>query len=191
MKFWKQCLCILLLYPVTLMTTACTQAQVDAVLSDADLILQTADSLGSAIGAVSPADAAALSLLTGVAIAGVNSIKATYDTYEANKTASNAQNVIAAAQAIQTNLPQELAALHIVSTAAVAKATVWVTLVVDTAAQIVSRISGLVGATRASIELPTPESLKARWTAEVCLGDAACGDLVKVHHKHLPRKVKL
>jgi len=173
------------------MTTACTQAQVDAVLSDTDLILQTADSLGSAIGAVSPADAAALSLLTGVAIAGVNAIKTTYDTYEANKTASNAQNVIAAAQAIQKNLPQELAALHIVSTNAVAKATAWVTMVVDTAAQIVSQVSGLVGGTRASVGLPTPESLKARWTADICSGDAACGNLVTVHHKHLHRKVKL
>lgn len=191
MKFWKQCLCILLIYPL-FMFTACTQAQVDTILSDADLILQTADSLGSAIGAVSPADAVALSLLTGVAITGVNAIKTAYDAYEANKTASNLENVVAAAKAIQTNLPQELAALHIVSTNAVTKATAWVTLVTDTAAAIVSQLTGLMtaSAARAGV-LPTPESLQARWTSDVCSGDVACGALIHVHHKHLPRKVKL
>jgi len=167
---------------------ACTQAQVDAVLSDADLVLQTANSLSTAIGAVSPGDAAALNLLTGVAITGINAVKTAYDTYEANKTASNLQNVVVAAQAIQTNLPAELAALHIVDTNAIAKATAWVNLVVSVAEAIVSAVGGVTAAHAANLAIPTPEFLQVRWLNEVCAGDTACGSLVKVHHKHLPRK---
>jgi hypothetical protein len=195
MKFWKQCLCILMLYPVV-MFTACTAAQVDMVLSDVDLVLQTANSLGAAIGAISPADAAALSLLTGVAITGVNAIKTAYDAYEASKTASNLQNVIVAAQTLQKNLPQELAVLHIQSQNAVTKATAWVNLVVSTAEAVVTTVSAVTGApttakTHGFIVSVTPESLQARWQQEVCSGDTACGTLVRIHHKKTARHLKL
>jgi hypothetical protein len=176
------------------MLTACNQAQVDLVLSDADLIWQTANSLSIAIGAVSPADAASISVLTSVAISGINVIKADYDTYEADKTASNLQNVQVAIQAVQTNLPQELAALHIVDVTAASKVTAWVSLVTSLLTTILSTIGAVatpegVGQEHVAGMIPTPESLKIRWLNEVCSGDAVCGNLVKVNHKHLRRKL--
>lgn len=174
---------------------ACTQAQVDMVLSDIDLILQTANSLSVAVGAISPAEAAALSLLTGVGIKGVEAIRKAYDDYEANKTASNLQNVLVAAQTIQTNLPQELASLHISNANAVSKASAWVNLVTDVAGFVVTTVSKVNagGSIRsmAMVSVPTPEKLQARWQSEVCAGDTGCGSLVKVHHKHGPRSLKL
>ena len=189
-RFSKQILATILIYPLLVMTLACS---VDTVLSDIDLVLQTAASLETAIGAVSPADAAALQLLTGVAISGVNAIKTAYDTYEKDKTASNLQNVVAAAQAVLANLPQELASLHITDPNAVAKATAWVSLVVDTVQAIATAVGGVsishgAKSTTYNSALITPETLQLRWQNEVCKGDVACGALVKIHHRHSPRK---
>jgi hypothetical protein len=178
---WQHAVIAVLCFTIVL--TACT---VDQVLSDIDLVLQTAANLEGAIGAVSPADGAALQLLTGLGIAGVNAIKTAYDNYEKNKTSSNLQNVVVAAQAIQSNLPQELAAAKIVDPMAVQKATAWVNLVTDTAVAIVNAVSPSTAniSARTIGGMPTPEGLQMRWQTQVCLGDTACGALVHVHHKH-------
>lgn len=199
---WQHSMIALLATALCLSTVACTPAQVDTVLSDIDLVLQTANSLEAAIGSVSPADAAALSLLTGLAIKGIGVIQTDYNAYEASKTASNLQNVVVAAQTLQANLPTELSALHIVSSNAVTKATNWVNLVVSAAAAVVTAVTEVTGTpgvataatartTHGFVVSVTPESLQARWTAEVCSGDTACGALVKVNHKHAPRHLKL
>ena len=162
---------------------ACT---VDEVLSSIDVALQTAASLSTAIGAVSPADGAAITLLTGLGIKGLQAIQAAYDQYEKNKTSSTLQNVVDAATAIQTNLPQELAALKISSPEAVTKATAWVNLMVACAQGVVTVVTAAAGsrrATAASYTL-TGEYIQSQWQSTVCGGDAACGALVKVHHKH-------
>ena len=187
---WQHGLIALLCVSMSVMT-ACS---VDAILTDIDVVLQTADNLETAIGAVSPADGAALQLLTGVAIAGITEVKKVYDQYEASKTPSNLQNVVVAAQAIQTNLPQELAAIHIADQNAVTKATAWVSLVTDAVAGIISTIQGTKAMATASthgivMAMPTPESLQARWQSGVCSGDVACGNLVKVHNKRAPFKL--
>lgn len=171
---------------LSLSLIACTQAQVDLVLSDIDLVLQTANSLSAAVGAISPAEAAALSLLTGLGTKGIEAVKKAYDDYEANKNASNLQNVLVAAQSIQSNLPQELAALHISNQNAVSKASAWVNLVTDVAGFVVTTVSSVQAGTsirRSVTALPTPERLQVRWQSEVCAGDTGCGNLVKVHHK--------
>jgi hypothetical protein len=189
MKFAKQCLAILLIYPLTLAMLACST---DEILSSIDVALQTAQGLEAAIGAVSPADAAALGLLTGLGIQGITAIKTAYDDYEKNKTASALQNVVAAAQAVQTNLPQELAALKIASTDAVQKATAWVNLMGDCAVGVITAVKGtssLKKGTRTLTYSLTPESIQAQWASNVCKGDAACTALVKVHHKHAPVKL--
>jgi hypothetical protein len=186
-KFSKQILATLLIYPLTLALMGCS---VDTVLSDIDLALQTAASLETAIGAVSPADSAALQLLTGIATAGLNAIQKDYDTYEASKSAGDLQKVEAAANALQVNLPQELAAAHITSTTAVTKATAWVNLVVLATNAVLNEVGAVSAVSAHTVTtIPTPEALQAKWQSEVCSGDTACGNLVKVHKKHAPRKL--
>lgn len=180
---WQHSIIVLILFSMITMT-ACT---VDEVLSSIDAALQTAQGLSAAVGAVSPVDAASLTLLTGIGITGIEAIQKAYDTYQKNKTASTLQSVVAAAQAVQTNLPQELAALHISSVNAVTKATAWVNLMTDCAQAIVTELtSASSGNRQATVYTLTPESIQSRWASQVCNGDVACGALVKVHHKHLP-----
>ncbi len=181
---WQSSVVALLCASMIVMT-ACT---VDEVLSSIDTALQTASALSAAVGAVSPADAALLNLLTGVGVSGIQAIQTAYDNYEKNKTASKLQDVVVAAQAIQSNLPQELSALHISDPNAVAKATAWVNLMTDCAQAIVSQVTAVSGKATATYAL-TPEYIQGRWQSQVCGGNSACGALVKVHHKHA--RVKL
>jgi len=179
-RIWQRSLICVLCFSLV----ACT---VDEILSSIDAALQTAQGLSAAVGAVNPADAAELQLLSGLGIAGIQAIQKAYDTYESNKTTNNAQNVVVAAQAIQTNLPQELAAMHITDPSAVQKATAWVNLMTDCASAIVTEIQAVSPAAGPKAVKPyalTPEYIQQRWLTDVCQGDTACGNLVKVHHKH-------
>lgn len=172
---------------------ACTT---DEVLSTIDAALQTASSLSAAVGAVSPVDGAAITLLTGLATKGIQAIQTAYDTYEKNKTTSNLQNVAIAAQAIQTNLPQELASVRISDATTVTKVTNWVNLVTVVAEDVVQEINAVQANNphgiqpHASVKMGgfTPEEIQFQWQTKVCQGDAACGALVHPHHKHA-RKV--
>jgi len=160
----------------------------DEVLSTIDVALQTAANLESIVGAVSPADAAALEALTGLASVGLSAIKKDYDTYEASKAQGDLQKLQAAIAALQSNLSQNLNAAHIVSPAAVQKTTAWVNLINSSLDAVISTIEATLHpsalAARNMAQLPTPESLQSRWATEVCLSDAACGAKVKVHKKH-------
>ena len=181
-RIWQRSLICVLCFSLV----ACT---VDEVLSSIDAGLEVAQGLSGAVGAVNPGDAASLTLLTGLGMDGIQAIQKAYDTYEKNKTTSNAQNVVIAAEAIQSNLPQELAALHISDPNAVAKANAWVNLLTDCAAAVVSEMQALspgltVKKSRATNFVLTPEYIQHRWLTDVCQGDTACGNLVKVHHKH-------
>ena len=186
---WQHSVVALLCFSM-MTTTACT---VDQVLSSIDVALQTAAQLSTAVGAVSPADAALITLMTGLATNGINAIQTAYDAYEKSKTASNLQNVLVAAQTLQTQLPSLLAASHISDPTTVQKVTAWVNLMVSCAEAIVSEVQALSPTTtvsptaapmaRASYTL-TAESIQARWQSDVCKGDGRCGALVKVHHKH-------
>jgi hypothetical protein len=167
-----------------LTTTACS---VDQVLSTIDVALQTAANLESIVGAVSPADAAALEALTGLATAGLNAIKSDYDTYEASKAQGDLAKLQAAIGALQKNLSLNLAAAKISSATAVEKTTNWVNLINSSLDAVVSTLQAALHpgalASRNMAQLPTPESLQARWQAEVCAGDAVCGARVKVRKK--------
>lgn len=171
-----------------LFTVGCT---VDQVLSDINLLLQTASNLATAVGAVSPADAAGIQIITGIASTGLTAIQQDYDTYRASGATSDLQKLKAAIFAVKVNLPQELAAAHVSNSGTTTKVTAWVNLVTTTLDGVLLMLPQLdsAGAPRAArvqiaVELPTADSLHARWQDEVCAGDAACGQLVK------PKKVK-
>jgi hypothetical protein len=185
----RKLLSLIVVLGMVLPNTACT---VDQALSDIDLVLQTSQVVCSAIGVVAPADSAACALISGVAISGLNIIKTDYDAWKASGATTDMQKLEAAITTLQANLPQELAAAHIVDPHAVSTVTAWVGLVTSSLNDVLSLLPQLnptppTPTTRAkavAAVMPTPESLAARWNNEVCKGDAACTKLVKVHHVH-------
>lgn len=167
----------------TMLLTGCG---FDQVIADIDVIIETANAIGAAVGAVSPADAALIQGLASTAHLGMNAIKAAYDTYKASGAVSDLQKLQAAIQSVQTNLPQELSAAHIVDPVAVKIVTAWVGLIVSTLNAILSALPQLTSASvsthkkmKLAATLPTKASIKARWSAEVCQHDAPCVALVK------------
>jgi len=175
-------------------TAACS---VDQVLTDINLLIQTAGSIGTAIGVVAPADAAIVAGLTAVASKGLSAIQADYDTYKQSQAQSDLAKLDAAIAAVQTNLPAELAAAHVYSPAAQAKCAAWVNLTVTTL-QAVSELlpelqtAGTVQAKAAVVARAAakpnlaPETIQARWSKEVCQGDAKCSKLVGSHSRLWP-----
>jgi hypothetical protein len=167
----------------TVFTFACT---VDQVLADINLCLQTAASLETALGVISPADSAALQVITGLATAGLNVIQKDYDTWKASGSTSDLQKLVAACQSLQTNLPQNLAAAHISDPTVVQKTTAWVNLVTTTVGAMaaawpqVNAASTKSRMAKAAASLPSPSALHDQWLKNVCLGDTSCGNLVKV-----------
>lgn len=180
----KRCFSLVLVGVLLISSTACST---DEVLSTIDVALQTAESLESVVGAVSPADAAALEALTGLATVGLNAIKKDYDTYEASKAQGDLEKLQAAIAALQSNLSLNLSAAHIVSPAAVQKTTAWVNLINSSLDAVVATLEATLHpsllASRNLAQLPTPQSLQARWAREVCQNDSACVAKVKVHRK--------
>src|SRR5579859_5784656 len=153
-------------------TVACT---VDQVLADIDLVIQMTASITTAVGAVSPAVAAMLSTIVGVATTGLAAVQTAYDTYKASGATTDLQKVQAAIAAVKTNLAQELAAMHITDPAAVQKVTAWVNLVTVTLNAVLGLLPQL-GVTAAEhkqlrIEVISPKALQARWASEVCGGN--------------------
>lgn len=194
--FWQYGTIALLCVSMLTMT-ACTT---DEVLSSIDAGLQVAEGLSAAVSAVNSGDADAIAAFSTIGINLVTAVQTTYDKYEANKTASNLQNVIAAAQAIQWNLPQELAALKISDPKTVQQVTAWVNMLTDFATAIINEVNGLTGNTAVAAAshakigtsaayLLTPEVIQARWQSTVCQGNAKCGALVKIHHIHAKHKL--
>jgi hypothetical protein len=185
---------IALVLCVCLVTAACS---VDQVLTDINLLIQTAGSIGTAIGVVAPADAAIVAGLTAVASKGLSAIQADYDTYKQSQAQSDLAKLDAAIAAVQTNLPAELAAAHVYSPAAQAKCAAWVNLTVTTL-QAVSELlpelqtAGTVQAKAAVVARAAakpnlaPETIQARWSKEVCQGDAKCSKLVGSHSRLWP-----
>lgn len=167
-----------LILSCTLFLSACNQ-----VLADIGVAIETANSIGAAVGAVSPADAAIIQGLSATALLGLNTIKTTYDAYKASGASTDLQKLQAAIAAVQANLPAELAASHITDPNAVRIVTAWVGLIVTTLNAILAALPqfALVSGPKVALlaPLPTPKSLKARWANEVCLNDAACTALVK------------
>jgi len=169
-------------------TVACT---VDEVLSDTDLLLQTAAVVCTALGPISPSDSAACSVVANVATVGLGEIQTLYDAWKASGAATDLQKLQAAITALKTNLPQELSAAHITDPRTVATVAAWVKLVTSTLTAILNLLPQLSTAANSRqrdmalmTSLPKPESLKGRWQTEVCLGNVDCGRMVKVHHIH-------
>lgn len=164
---------------------ACT---VDQVLSDINICIQTAATLETAIGAVSPADAAILTSLTSIATAGLNAIEQDYNTWKASGATSDLAKLNAACQSLQTNLSQNLAAAHISDPVAVQKATAWVGLITSTVGAMTAlwpQVSGLSDkrtiARIGAAKLPSAKELQYQWQTQVCMGSVPCGKLVKAH----------
>jgi hypothetical protein len=167
----------------TMLLTACT---FDQVISDIDVVIETANAIGSAVGAVSPVDAAVIQGLASTALLGMNTIKTVYDAYKASGAVTDEQKLMAAIQAVQTNLPAELAAAHIDSATAVRIVTAWVNLVVTALTAILNALPSLTSSTvstrkkvKLAKSLPTRSSIKAQWANDVCQNDAPCVALVK------------
>jgi hypothetical protein len=183
---------------------ACT---VDQVLSDIDLLLQTAAQIGTAVGAVSPADGAIITALSAIATKGITTLQKTYDSYKASGATTDLAKVRAAANALNSNLAAELAAAHISDPATLAKVTAWCTLIYTTTNLVLNALpqatasaeqpSGAMSMFGGSpkrapivIQIPTPEQLQAQWETQVCKSDQKCGKLVKARHVHGYGKVK-
>ena len=176
----KPVLSLMLALVLVVTQVACT---VDQVLSDINLLLQTAASIATAVGALSPADATAIQVVVNTATTGLNVIQKDYDAYKASGATTDLEKLQAAIAALKNNLPAELAAAHVTNPNAVAKATAWVNLVtstLDTILAVLPKLSANKNATFA--ELPTPSDLQKRWSTEVCGGDAKCSALVKAHN---------
>lgn len=165
-------------------TVACTT---DQVLSEIETGLAIAGSLAPAIGSVSPADAAAVQILSGLGVSGLKAIQSDYDAWAHSGSSSALVKLQATANQVKATLPAQLESLKITDPNAVAKATNWVNLIVTsidavTAALPATSANPAELKTRALTSLPTSDSLKARWDAEVCKGNKACADLVRVKH---------
>lgn len=163
-------------------TIACT---VDQVLADIDLVIQMTASITTAVGAVSPVDAAAIQVAVNIATTGLAAVQMAYDTYKASGATTDLTKLQAAIAAVKTNLAQELAALHITDSVATQKVTAWVNLVTVTLNAVLGLLPQL-GVTAISaqykVEVISPKVLRARWVSDVCRGDAICGNLVKVRN---------
>lgn len=180
-----------------LSTTACT---FDEVLSDINVMVQTANVICAAIGPVSPADSALCQTVAGVASTGLAVIQKDYQDWKSSGATTDLQKLEAAVKVLQQNLPQELAAAHISNAHAVQVATAWVGLITTTLTAVLNMLPGLQGmsfrnaqarATMVGSSMPTPETLQNRWRQEVCNGDAACGKLVKAGHIGHSRFVRI
>lgn len=168
---------------LTMFLTACS---VDQMLADISILIETASAIGTAVGAVSPADAAAIQVLSSTALLALNTIKTLYDTWRASGATTDLQKLQTALATLKTNLPQVLLAAHIVDPNAVAIVTKWVGLVISVVTSIIDAlpqfVSGAVSTKKKmklAASMPTAKSIKARWNAEVCLNDAPCSALVK------------
>lgn len=166
----------------TMFTVACTA---DQVIADIDTVIETASVIGAAVGAVAPADAVIIQGLASTALMGLNAVKTAYDTYKASGAVTDLQKLQAAIQSVQTNLPAELAAAHVVNVNAVRIVTAWVSLVVTALGSILNALPSLTSASvstrqkvRLAKTLPTKASLKAQWAGEVCQNAAPCVALV-------------
>lgn len=173
------------------LTLACTMflvaCSVDQVLSDIDVGLQIAKNLAPAVGTVLPEDALVLDTFTSVAIAGITAIKQTYDDASGGAASTKLARIQAIATALKSDLSQDLAAAHVTDTTLIATITNWVNLINSILNAVIAEISGahvMLSTNPPKSGDLTPESIQARWTAEVCKGDLKCGHLVKAHHVH-------
>lgn len=168
-----------LVFALTMVSTACT---VDQVLSDINLLLQTATSISTVVGALSQPDALALQAVINTATAGLNVIQTDYDAYEKSGATTDLEKLQAAITTLRDNLPAELAAVHVTNPNAIAKATAWVNLVTTTLQTILSvlpRLSKGKMTAEMAAAVPTPAALQSRWDLEVCNGENACKKLVR------------
>jgi hypothetical protein len=168
---------------------ACT---VDQALADINVVLQMANALAPAVALVSPPDAVLLGAFVATATAGLNVIKQDYDTWKASNSTTDLQKLQAAITTFNANLPAELAAVHVQSPAAVKTVTAWDAVITSTLSAVLALLPQLTSASSlkekakiaASSPVPlTPEGIQARWTSEVCGGEAKCSKLV-VYHQH-------
>lgn len=112
-----------------------------------------------------------------------------YNAYVADKTSVGAKaTLVAAIEAIQANLPANLAALHISDPATVARVTAAVNIILDFVDSIAGQIPATAASTAASRlargagpipKVPSAAQIRARWGTDVCKGDAACVALLK------------
>jgi hypothetical protein len=159
---------------------------VDEVLADIDLALQMAAEIATAVGPLSGVDGAILQSLVNTAQQGLQAIETAYNDWEEDRTNTTK---IAAVQAAVTALDQNLSALlsasHISNPNAVAKVDAWVNLITTATNAVLAAIPQVTNGPSAPMfekvkASTSPKALVARWKAEVCRGDAKCGELIKV-----------
>jgi hypothetical protein len=168
---------------------ACTA--VDQILSDLEIATNAAGVIGAAVEIVAPGDGLLVQGLANTATAGLAAIKTAYDTYEASGAVGDRAKLIAAIQAVQTNLPAELAAAHITNPATVAVVTAWVNMTLRIVTSIMSAIGNVTATTSNAIigkrlavainkgAIPSKSSLRYQWSHDVCGGNSSCSGLLK------------
>lgn len=167
-----------------LSTIACTT---DQVLADINVLIQIAASVGSAVGSVSPADAALIQKASGIASVGMAEIQSAYSAYKAAPTATTEQRVQAAVSQCRADLDKELGIAQITDPVSQQKVKNWANLIYSTLDAVLVALpqlqtKGKFGLPSAKVRVAmsiTPSSLKSRWNTEVCSGDKACAGLVR------------
>jgi hypothetical protein len=169
-----------LLLGIMLGLVACTT---DQVLADINLLIGIAGAIIPALGQVSPADAALAAKFSQIAQDGMAVVKLNYDAVKSSGAATDLQKFRAAANAVQTNLDQELAAAHIVDPVKRQRIAAWVNLFDVSLNAILAAMPTPTASGKLSVKLQapilSPAAIKTIWRVNVCHQDAACAALVK------------
>jgi uncharacterized protein YukE len=144
-------------------------ASTDQVLTNIDLGIQLASSLTPALAAVSPADAAIASELEAAMQGGMTVIKQDADAVQSAGNVSLLAKIKAVADSTKANLQGQLSASHVSDQKLLPQITAWVNLCVSILDAIPANLNP-----HADMTMPTAESFKARYDAEVCNGDGDC-----------------
>jgi Tfp pilus assembly protein PilW len=166
-------------------TTSCSTSWVNVAIQDLPVLIQIATSIISLLPmGSSSADMAAVAKISTNAQNDLTLIQALTNDYKTTPSSSTLAKIEAAIADAQTNLPAELAALHISDTAKVMQITAAVNIVLTTITAIASLLPPSTGAatmkvSAAKVVVPNPKQLKLAWSQQVCSGDATCTALVK------------
>lgn len=165
---------------------------VDEVLTDLDLAVQMTATLIPALGNISTSDAAEVAKLTTIAEEGLAVVRMDYEAYETSGATSDLARVQAVADALRSNLSQNLQAAHIGNEETVRRVTAWVGLVALTL-DAITRLSQQAvvlpahcyagskfetcmsfASSVAGMYVPKAATLKKDWDKKVCKGNKAC-----------------
>jgi uncharacterized protein YxeA len=151
-------------------------------------IIATAEAIAQLVVAIDP-DAVKVAKISQIAVTGLEAVEATYNSYEADKTGVGKLAAFqAAVEAVQQNLPADLAAAQITNPTTKARVTAAVNIILDyvdalagqvpSMAQKTAALRGIRGA-GAIPKVMSKRQIIDQWKSEVCNGDKTCAQLVQ------------